>query len=703
MGKNAFRKRRRWPLERAAAAAAILIVSIAAAAIIVPMWIAGERETAALSERMNAAVVDDTRREIDSLFNRVSALQETARSLIAAGAVDIDDRTAREALFMGLLRAESSISWVSLGFDNGDFYGANRRDLGRLRMVESLWDENVGQARRLIDYYVEYEGAVYKTHSKVRKNDYHAAARSWFKAAMGADGAVWTDVYRFASSGRPGLNTAVQVKRGGRTIGVVSIALELDRLDAWLADRMSAREGVAFILGPEGEVLAASEAPTSAADTTATGLLPSPAESGRPMLQILAPALADRSQADVSRAVISDPAFGGAAYLNLTPLGALGWQVGTLLPESAFAADVQADRRRMLAAALAAVALVACIAIALTRLLFVEPLQAAARHLARFQRFDLSSRRPLKSSIDEIAALGDGLEGARRSLAAFARYAPAELARDLLSDGAQGGPLVERRTITVLFLDLEGFTSATERLGHRLAPQLNVFLEAMTVEVREAGGVVDKFIGDAVMALFGAPDADENHALNACRAALGCIAALDRLNQGWAQEGKPTFRMRVGVNTGRVLVGSIGAPDRLNYTALGDPVNLAARLEGLNKTYGTSAMIGPQTYDLVKYDATLRRLDMVRVKGKTERLPVYELISLAGDGSPERPEWIAKYEDGLDLMAESDVRSARERFDAAIALRGEDPPSAAMLRKLAPPKPGRDPAFERLENAAADI
>lgn len=699
-------KRRRWPLERAAAFAAVAIVAMTAAAILAPVWFVGARETETLADRLNASVAGDTRREIEGLFTRIEALQETARSVLAAGAVDIDDRRGRNALFMGLLKADPSISWVSFGFENGDFYGANRRELGRYRLVESRWDPERATATRAIDYLVDYEGELYPTHSKVVENDYNAIDRSWFQEAHGAHGPIWTDVYRFASSDLPGLNTAVRVERDGNLVGIVSIAIELNRLDEYLANRMADWRGVAFLLGPRGEVVAASE-PAPPRDVTGD-LLPTAAQSGRPMLAATAAKLRDMPPDRPASRKLHSERLGGAAFLNVRPLGSQGWRVGTLLPESAFAGDILERRKRMILAALAALTLAALVAIRATRALFVAPLQAASQELARLQRFDLSARRRVHSGIEEVHALEDGLEGARQSLAAFARYAPAELARRLMLERGGQGALVERRTLTVLFLDLEGFTSATETYGHRLAPQLNDFLTAMSEEVRAAGGVVDKFIGDAVMALFGAPDLDEDHALNACRAALGCVAALERLNRAWIEEGRPTFRMRVGVNTGRVLVGSIGSPDRLNYTAIGDPVNLAARLESLNRDYGTRIMIGAQTHDIVKYDVAARRLDAVRVKGKSERVPVYELLALTDRGDrPAAADWTLRYEAALDAMADGEATKARRLFEEAIRLRGGDAAAEAMLAKLAAAESaddaGRDPAFDLLEAAADQL
>src|SRR5262249_23515961 len=146
----------------------------------------------------------------------------------------------------------------------------------------------------------------------------------------------------------------------------------------------------------------------------------------------------------------------------------------------------------------------------------------------------------------------------------------------------------QRRELTILFSDIKDFTSISEALRPaEIAAQLSEYLNSVTEAIVEESGTVDKYIGDAVMAFWGAPLELKNHAAAACRAALRAQKRIKELNASWAAEGRPAFCTRIGINTGEVIVGNMGSEQRLNYTVIGDPVNLASRLEGINKNYGT--------------------------------------------------------------------------------------------------------------------
>ena len=155
----------------------------------------------------------------------------------------------------------------------------------------------------------------------------------------------------------------------------------------------------------------------------------------------------------------------------------------------------------------------------------------------------------------------------------------------------------QRREITAFFTDIEGFTQLSEELPPQvLTKLLNECLGAMTQIIVEEGGIVDKYIGDAIVAMFGAPVPHANHAVRAARAAMRCQAVLDSLNEEWEERGMPTLNVRIGINTGQALVGNMGSELRFDYTMIGDAVNRAARLEGVNRHYGTSILAGESTF-----------------------------------------------------------------------------------------------------------
>jgi adenylate cyclase len=222
----------------------------------------------------------------------------------------------------------------------------------------------------------------------------------------------------------------------------------------------------------------------------------------------------------------------------------------------------------------------------------------------------------------------------RSLVRALASVTPPSVAQEIARDPDRVRLGGERRTLTVLFTDLKGFTSFSESVPPELLSRIiNEYLQAMTLAVFRHNGTLDKFIGDAVMAFWNAPLDDPDHALHACEAALDMQAALASLNDQWAAEGLPPQRMRIGIHTGEASVGNMGTTWRFAYTALGDTVNLAARLEPLNNEYGSWICISQETLDAAGGPRRFltRFLDLVSVKGKQKPAAVFELLGLASD------------------------------------------------------------------------
>jgi adenylate cyclase len=213
----------------------------------------------------------------------------------------------------------------------------------------------------------------------------------------------------------------------------------------------------------------------------------------------------------------------------------------------------------------------------------------------------------------------------------FGQYVPPELVEEMSRDPENYSMAGRKAELTVLFSDVRGFTTISEGLEpDELATLMNQYLGAMTIVVRKHRGTLDKYIGDAIMAFWGAPVDDPEHARNAVLTGLEMHAALHELNKDLAARGWPELKIGVGVNTGPMTVGDMGSPVRQSYTVMGDAVNLGSRLEGITKQYGVGMIVGETTRELLKKEFVFRELDRVRVKGKEDPVGIYEPVGEEG-------------------------------------------------------------------------
>jgi adenylate cyclase len=262
---------------------------------------------------------------------------------------------------------------------------------------------------------------------------------------------------------------------------------------------------------------------------------------------------------------------------------------------------------------------------------------------------------------------------------ALGRYVSPEVARLVTRDLSLMRP--ERRPMTVYFSDIEGFTRLSEQLEpERLVQLLNEYFTEMTVVVRSTAGQVDKYIGDAVMAFWGAPVRTERHAHLACEAALKMRAVLLEKQPQWEKVYGHRLQFRAGINSGEVVVGDMGSDLKSNYTVMGEAVNLAARLEGANKAYGTFVLVGEATARLASDTYFFREVDRVRVKDEPAPTRLHELLGRQGELEPRTREWLALYEQALTAWHQRHFTEALAHFERC-ASQFEDPVSAVYARR----------------------
>jgi len=310
------------------------------------------------------------------------------------------------------------------------------------------------------------------------------------------------------------------------------------------------------------------------------------------------------------------------------------------------------------------------------------PLKKLAVETKKIQNFNLEEPINIKAQLYEIRALIDATERMKIGLQSFRKFVPAELVRQLIQTHQEAKIHGERREIAIMFTDIANFSTISENSSPReLTAQLSNYLDELTKIIMAHQGTVDKYIGDAIMAFWGAPTEISDHILKSCIAAVECRKKTHDLNRQWKQDGKYEFKTRFGIHAGDVIVGNIGSEQRLSYTVMGDTVNIANRLEGLNKIYGTEILISETVYDSVKQGIIARRLDSVLVKGRNEPLNIFELIGEKDDVSASDIAFYRDFEKATQAYRQREWENAAAQFESLLKRKSGERPSELFLER----------------------
>jgi adenylate cyclase len=309
--------------------------------------------------------------------------------------------------------------------------------------------------------------------------------------------------------------------------------------------------------------------------------------------------------------------------------------------------------------------------------------------VARIQSLDGNAGLPMpRSRVREIDMLAQAVDTLDTAMQAFARFVPVELVRDLLKSDRKlelGG---QSRFLTVLFCDVEAFSTLAERIATRdLLARVSALLSTVNKRVHEERGTIDKFIGDGVMAFWGAPSALEDHAWHGCVAALAIQRDLERMNTEWRRSDTPSMRLRIGIHSDVVLVGNVGSKERMSYTVMGDGVNIASRLEGCNKIYGTLVCISHDTFREAGDRICVRPIDEVQVKGRRASITIYELLGVYHAGETLEPDAetleIARItQAAFDALINGDPNTALAHYRMVLDMRPDDPVATLHVSRL---------------------
>lgn len=646
------------------------ILAIAAVSSLV-WWRTAEAVSRQLASTINEQIVAAVRKEVSAIVDEARAAHTAIRTLFLQNVLDTREADKREFVFLSQLQSQATISWAAFGWPDGSFFAAHKLGDRRLEMMEISLTDHPGQRR--VDEYEVIPGDIQFEHRRFEPTDFRVSDQAWFKTGIAAEDPQWFKVQNHPIGERPSVAYAGPIDVYQERQGVLAIIIEYTRLSHFLSQLEVGSTGTAFIFDGSGDLVAA---PDRNADEL------HPAQGQEALLPLAQMALARAGDDGRKEAWRRRLTFDGSAYeVALTPLPFPGWSLATVIPEAEFLGPVETTLRRLIVGLAAGALLAAALSAMLARSVIAAPLTRVVGEIRHVENFALDQVRRHPSRLAEIASLSTAIAEMAAGLSAFRKFIPADLVRLLLRQGVEAKPGGSIHELTVMFVDIAGFTGLSERMGDRVVPLLSDYLNLLSEVIVAHGGTIDKFIGDAVMAFWGAPTAQQDHALLCCRAALACRTALE--SSGLADDQGQPLQIRIGINSGRMLVGNIGSELRLNYTVIGDAVNVASRLESANKIYGTAILIGEQTERLARGAVVTREIDSIAVYGRQEGLSVHELIGLGGEADAEREgkAWIARYEQGLANYRKRNFMAAIVDFEAVLHEHPFDRASELMLER----------------------
>ncbi len=463
---------------------------------------------------------------------------------------------------------------------------------------------------------------------------YDPRERPWYRGAMESNEVFITQPYRFESTGRPGVTFAQRVSdETGAVIGVIGIDMTMSTLSRILEDIRIGEHGLVFMLDRDGKLMSYTGTRSSGQGTRfVTSDTDEKVEIESEVVETAISRWREDREAFFDFAPSADGEIYIASVAPIPEIFGVRPTLGFVVPEDEFVGPIKQTTARALQIS-GFVLIIAIVSTIIVARLLSNSLRRVAEEARRISNFELGGDLNLRTMIQEVSELETAMSSMKAGLASFGAYVPKDLVRSIVSRGEMIGVGGTSREVTLLFSDLRGFTSRTESLEpEELMPALSQYFEAMEKEIAVNAGSVDKYIGDAIMAMWNAPLDDPKHAEHACRAALACLHAEEGLNNTNVNSSPLVpLHTRFGLHTGRVIVGNVGSLSRMQYTALGAVVNLASRTESLNKAYGTRILVSDDLAQKVSDIFLFREVDTVSPVGTSKPTRLFELIGEADD------------------------------------------------------------------------
>ncbi|MBX4940601.1 adenylate/guanylate cyclase domain-containing protein [Rhizobium binae] len=568
------------------------------------------------------------------------ALASTLPQLLSPPPQDIQ---AKQELFLEILRNVPEATSIYTGYPDGSYLqviNAARRDVRQtlaapdgtafaIRMIAERQGPDVISTLRFLDIQARPIGE-----RDIEFAFFDPRQRPWYQSVVQDGVPVSVGPYVTGTLKVPTLTIAAPMRGDGRV--VVGINIHLQTISRLLDTQGISPHARAYIIDSGGNLVAHSDpgimARIIAIWSRTSGALGATANGF------------DVSLDTVAR-LRRDPAFanGGLARLDLdgkrhlvqiAPVSVSGLFRGSTAAIVVPLEELVAEANRLLVRNLliAGALLIAGVgaSVALSRMVS-RSLYRLADEARRIGDLDVTEKAVSHSWISEINTLASALSASRRAIGQFALYVPREVVRRIVSPEGEAVVKAKRQIVTVLFTDIRDFTTISEvNSPEDVVETLSTYFELLNTIAERNGGTVVQYLGDSIFVMWNAPVEDARHVEHGCRCALAMKAAVDSLNEENGKNGRPALITRFGLHTGPAVVGSFGAISRQQYTAMGDTINVASRLEGLNKEFGTSILVSASVHEAVGNCFAFRPLGLVQVKGRAEKVDIWELVGESG-------------------------------------------------------------------------
>ncbi len=578
---------------------------------------------------------------IKSFFTEASSVMRVVASAASLQPELFKTEESRQILYSSLIAAKQ-IDAIYVSFEDGYHRVVTRIDKDRrisdrqipekAQWHSSYIDEfSTGKKRsRHRQFYQTWPQSIggysVKTQTDITKLDHYIRAKKLQKLAISKPMTNPDTGYQVVSMGIPIINN-------GKYIGFVGSNLTLNRLSSFLEEDKISERSITLITNENGEIIAEPYDISNQNDEAQKK--PTFLKKNDNLLIRESFEKYKQGAGNNFRFTTSNGMELSVSFVDIPDQFDQNWKLVFIAPTEDFIGHLRRTKY-IIASAIAFLMLLMLLLIRVFSRGLAKNVEEVTQELQKIQSLELSEFKIHPSRVKEIFDLHSGLALAKAVLKSFTKYVPLGVIKDILYSGQEIAPGLERKEMTIFFVDIEDFSTYAEKTTPEdLITQMEEFFTMVCDAIRQESGTIDKFIGDSVMAFWGAPALNSDHAFQACCAALRTLKGMENLNQSWESKGKSSMQIRIGLNTANVLVGNIGSVDRLNYTVMGNGVNIAARLEAKNKDLNTRICISDSVYLPLSNRIIARLMSQITVKGREESFPVYELLGIVNTTDPD--------------------------------------------------------------------